>query len=544
MSNSTQNAQAFAEARRLHAAGRVAEAEQAYQQLVTLAEHREPVLLALAELYLQTGRVAQAIESLTALTQEVPDSLDYCTNLAVILEKGGQAEAAAAEYQRFLMRQPASANAHFNLALVFRNARNNAEAVAEYEAALQHGIDSPEEVYANLGVLYADMQQVDNARQAYAQALAIRPHYIPALFNLAGLLEEQGEREKACATYEQILEIDPGHADALSRVAHARRAESASDAMIGRLQNAITAARDEPAGRESLYFALGKTLDDIGDYEQAFDAYRSANLLGKRRTAAYRRDLTEQAVTGLIELFDADWLQRAAASGSASPIFVCGMFRSGSSLIEQILAAHPKIQTGGELDYLPWLLARRFAPYPESLRSISAEQIDSVASEYLEKVAALFPDAQHVTDKRPDNFLHLGLIRAMFPAARIVYTRRDRRDNSLSIYFQQLADDLAYATELANTLHYYDLHERLMTHWQKLLGESIFTVDYENLVRDPEPVLRALLDFLGLPWDKRCLEFHAAGTLAKTASLWQVRDPLHEDSVDRWKNYEPFIDGP
>jgi hypothetical protein len=146
-----------------------------------------------------------------------------------------------------------------------------------------------------------------------------------------------------------------------------------------------------------------------------------------------------------------------------------------------------------------------------------------------------------VTDKRPDNVLHLAVIRAMFPAAKIVHTRRELRDNCLSVWFQQLGASLSYATDLGDTAHYYRLQERLVARWHELLGENIFAVDYDELVRDPEPVLRALLEFLGLPWDEACLEFQRARSQVKTASLWQVRDPLHTRSSGRWRNYQQYI---
>jgi len=538
---STGNSRAFEDAQRLHAAGRLPEAERVYRELSTSAEYREIALAALAELYLQSGRATEAINMLTALTQVVPDSLDYCSNLAGVLEQTGQAEAAVAQYQRLLALRPDFADAHFNLALVYRNARRYSDAVAEYEAAIRLGIDRPEEVYSNLGVLYADMRLADQARQMYEQALAIEPRYVPALFNLAGLLEEQGERKQALGVYQQILDIDPAHCDALSRTAHAKRIESADDELISALRRAIAADTRDSLGRETLYFALGKVLDDIGDYGQAFDAYRAANALGKQRNPTYRRDMTEQAFNGLIELFDTDWLQRSRTTCGASPIFICGMLRSGSTLIEQILAAHPDVQIGGELDYLPWLIARRFAPYPERLRNITATELEPVAGEYLSRVKELLPNASNVTDKRPDNFLHLALIRAMFPAARIVYTKRNSRDNCLSMYFQQLGGNLGYATDLGDIGHYYGQHERLMEHWRSLSGNNIFTVDYDELVGEPEPVLRKLLGFLGLPWNDACLEYQNAESLVKTASVWQVREKLHSRSRGRWRNYRPYV---
>jgi tetratricopeptide (TPR) repeat protein len=297
---------------------------------------------------------------------------------------------------------------------------------------------------------------------------------------------------------------------------------------------------DEPA-REGLYFALGKVLDDAGQYDEAFKAYTAANELCKQRAPGYDRAAVEQAIDELISLFDRNWIEQAQTVCTAAPVFICGMFRSGSTLTEQILAAHPSMQKGDELDILPWLIKRRLAPFPERLRGISAQELEQVAAEYLSKLNDLFPGGEAITDKRPGNFLYLGLIRAMFPSARIVYTKRNLRDNCLSVYFQHLGSNFIYATDLTDIAHYYYQQERLMEHWRVCLGDNVFTVDYDKLVREPEPVLRALLAFLGLEWDDRCLDFHQAESLVKTASIWQVRDPLYTKSSGRWRNYEAHI---
>src|SRR5690606_26732668 len=157
----------------------------------------------------------------------------------------------------------------------------------------------------------------------------------------------------------------------------------------------------------------------------------------------------------LIDLFDAEWLERALTGSAEAPAFICGMFRSGSTLTEQILAGHPAITAGGEAGVLSSLIARRLSPYPERARSATREELGRLGTDYLRKLRELFPGEQVLTDKRPDNFLHLGLVKAMFPRARIIYTRRDPADNCLSIYFQQLDRNLGYATDLGNTAHYY-----------------------------------------------------------------------------------------
>ena len=533
--------QAFQRAAQLHARGRLSEAEQAYLELARAGEQREAALVALSDLYLQTGRAQQAVDTLISLTEEVPERLAYVVRLASLLESFGQSDAAIRHYVGFLDRQPDSADAHFNLALTYKNAKRLSDAEEAYNKAIQLGISNVEEVYSNLGVLYSGMRDAEKALKMYEAAIDIDPQYIPALFNLAGLYEEQGDRERAIELYRHVLSIEPRHWESLSRIANASRVAGDDDGLVREITQAIDATGDDQEGQESLYFALGKVLDELGRYDDAFDAYRNANELAKARNAPWNRAATERGIGSLISVFDRSWLERVSTSNAASPIFVCGMFRSGSTLTEQILAKHPSVQTAGEFGYLTQLVKRWLSPYPDRLRDIAAEQLNMVADEYMSKLQALFPGAANVTDKQPDNFLHLGLIRAMFPSARIVYTKRSRPDNCLSIYFAHLGNNLGYSRDLGDIAHYYDQHERLMAHWIDILGDRIFVVDYDELVVDPESVLRAMLEFLGLPWDERCLDFQDADVLVKTASIWQVREPLHAKSSGRWKNYEKYL---
>ena len=534
--------QSFEQARRLHSAGRLAEAETAYSELSRSTEHRETVLQALAQLYLQSQRPADAVDTLAALHREWPDKLAHCTRLASLLDALGQTASAITTYEQFLLRAPETATVFFNVALLYKKEKRHDEARIAYEKAIELGIDAPQEVYSNLGVLYSELRDADNAKLMYQRALEIAPDYLPALFNLAGLLEESGERQKAIEYYEKILAIDSRHHESRARIIHATRITSDQDALLTDLRQAIENSANDRFGVETLQYALGKSLDELGRYDEAFDAYKAANELARSRIPAYDGAATEQAVNQLIELFDANWIESAQSSSVFAPVFICGLFRSGSTLTEQVLASHPDVTAGGELDLLPWLLARRFASYPQGAANASRELIQAMADEYQSRLLEVFPSGGLVSDKRPDNFLHLGMIKAMFPSARIVYTRREPLDNCLSIYFQQLGGALSYSTKLDDTAHYYKQHERLMAHWQSCMDRNIHTIAYEELVQDPEPVLRRLLDFLGLEWDERCLDFKQAGNLVKTASIWQVRDELHSKSAGRWHNYASQLD--
>lgn len=537
----TQFEQAYEHARSLHGQGRLADAERAYRDLLAGDEHREEILRALVELYLQARRPQEAIDTLVTLTQIVPDRLYYYARLAALLEGLGQVDAAIGQYQRLLQRVPGHANAYFNLALLYRNDKRYQQALEAYQDAIRHGIDNVQEAWCNMGVLYSELRRGDEAREMYQRALAIEPGYIPALFNLASLHEEQGERQRAVELYQNILELNPRYWDALSRLVQAQKISDANRGMVDTLRRATEEARADPLSREGLFFALGKALDDLENYQEAFAAYQSANELGMLRNPPYNRDISEQAFNLMSGLFTRDRIRNAAGSSEAAPVFICGMFRSGSTLVEQILATHPAVTPGGELDYLPWLAARHLAPYPERVRDASRQEFETLANAYLARLQDLFPGAGVITDKRPDNFLYLGLIKILFPRARIIYTRRNPMDNCLSVYFQQLGGNLAYTTDLDNIAHYYQQHLRLMQHWTACFGDDIFNVDYEELIHAPEPVLRGLLGFLGLEWDDRCLSFQETGNLVKTASVWQVREELHSRSSGRWRHYAPFM---
>jgi hypothetical protein len=214
------------------------------------------------------------------------------------------------------------------------------------------------------------------------------------------------------------------------------------------------------------------------------------------------------------------------------------MLRSGSTLAEQVLAGHPDVRAGGELGLLPTLVQERLTPYPESLRSADAAQrLAELAANYRAQVARLFSEAPVVTDKRPDNYLHIGLVKAMFPGAKIIHTVRDALDTGLSIFFLHAAPSQAYATDLTHIGHHQRQYGRLMAHWKRLYPDDIFDLDYDRFVREPRIVLAELLAFCGLPWDERCLGFSERDNAVRTASVWQVRQPLYTASSGRWRPY-------
>ncbi len=463
------------------------------------------------------------------------------------LQRLDQVPEAIAAYQRALLDWPEHANSWFNLGLLFRQAGRPDEALVCYQRALNLGIANPEEVHLNRGVIYADyLRQDAEAERELRTALKLQPNFVPALLNLANIQEDRGRRDEAQELYRRVLELDPHSTLALARFANMQAPADCDAQLIGQLRAALDRGSLSDPGRALLGFALGRALDAKGAYGEAFTAYAAANATVRaaatRAGERYDRRALEQYVDRLIRISSAPPVQSAAGAGTGpAPIFICGMFRSGSTLAEQLLSQHPGVAAGGELAVLPALVAEQLSPFPESLAAKTPNDLEPLARRYREAVAALFPGAAYVTDKRPDNFLYIGLIKSLFPDAKIVHTTREPLDNCLAIYFLHLDLALSYATDLMDIGHYYREYRRLMTHWRMLYGDDIIELNYDRFVHEPSSVAQGLFEALGWRWDPAYLERPRADSSVKTASVWQVREPLYQSSSGRSRHYEPQL---
>ena len=422
-------------------------------------------------------------------------------------------------------------------------------ALESYRQALDRGVPGPEEAHLNRGVIYTDcLGQPAAAAREFESALALNPRYVPALLNLGNLREDLGDAAAAAAAYERILALEPHHPVALARYASLRTARGPDPGVVARLRDALACPGLDPADRATLGFALAGALDKTAEYDAAFAAASDANRESRRSADVFgipRYDPVahERFVDALIE---ASRVGQAHATsgvgGRVEPIFVCGMFRSGSTLVEQLLAGHPRVAAGGEIDFLPRAVQTTLAPFPASMSQVSPATLTQLATQYLDLLERRHPGAGVVVDKRPDNFLYIGLVKALFPRARIVHTVRDPLDNCLSVYFLHLDPRMAYALDLRDTAHYYGQYRRLMAHWKSLYGEDIHDVDYDRLVREPRPVVAELLEFCGLDWSEDCLTFTGRTHAVRTASVWQVRQPLYRHASGRSAHYARHLE--
>jgi Tfp pilus assembly protein PilF len=466
---------------------------------------------------------------------------------AARLERAGRLAEAAATWRQLLASSPTSADGWYNLALLLRRMGEFVAALEAYAQALRHGARAPEEIHLNRAVIFADGLRQEAAAEAELRtALTLNPRYVPALQNLGNLCEDLGRRDEAATLYERILELEPRSFEALARRAQLAAVDARDEPLLGRLRAALADPAAGAADRASLGFALARLLDGAGAYAPAFSAAAAANRASResvRPAARYDRASQERLIDALIAAFPRVETGRPPArprpgqAPLARPIFICGMWRSGSTLTEQLLARHSGVTAGGELDLLPRLAQSFLTPFPQAAATLSATACSELAERYRRDLAALFPGAGLVTDKRPDNFLLIGLIKRLFPQAKVVHTTRDALDTCLSIFFLHLDPRVSWALELGDIAHYFGQYRRLMRHWRSLYGEDILDFNYDALVRDPRPMAQRLLAFCSLPWDERCLEFADRGGSVTSASVWQVREPLYQRSSGRARHY-------
>lgn len=468
---------------------------------------------------------------------------DFLLQSASRLREQGRYAEAAKQYQAVVRATPQSATSWYNLGFCQRMSGQYDEALASYQQAIDRNVTQPEEAHLNRAAILADaMRREDEAQRELKRALKINPRYTPALINLANLAEDYGRRSESAELYARALNIEPSNWEALARYANVLVAPDDVQAAIPRLQAAVARRALADVDRANLGFALGRLLDLDRQYDAAFDAYAAANVASRSAYGgAYDHAAEDHLAARIMKVF-ADVPELPGQSSEWAPIFICGMFRSGSTLAEQVLAGHPRVSPCGELSLMPELVAANVSPFPEQAVGLDAGAIAALAEAYKAKIASLFPKADIVTDKWLSNFLYVGLIKRMFPRAKIVHTVREPLDNALSVHFLHLDSSFGYATDLMDTAHQLLLTRRLMAHWQVLYPDDVISFDYDEFVREPRAAAQALIAALGLEWDEECLAFHRRRNAVKTASVWQVREPLYTTSSGRWKNYAAHLE--
>jgi tetratricopeptide (TPR) repeat protein len=532
---------AIARAREEFAARRFANAERTLLDALDPARSDLALLDALVALYLETGQLPACARVLARLVEVAPTEPGRYHTYAGVLERLGRGGEAGPLYERLVLHRPDDALAQFNLGCCLRREGRLEEALAAHERAIALGVEQTQDAWTNAGVILAELGRHDRSRAAFESALALDPQWTPALYNLALWHEEHGAPDAARDNFERVLAVDPGNHATLARLAHVRTIERRDDPLFVRLAAALQDGSPSPAAREDLHFALGKAHDDCGDHDAAFTSFEAGNRLARERAGSYDRGATEQTFATIEQSFSRAWLDACAPISQAPLVFVCGLFRTGSTLLEQMLAAGSDLDAGGEIGWLHARIPWRTPDWPRRVAAAPVAELEALGRGYVDHLATTFPQARRVIDKRPDNFLLLGLLKGLFPNARFLHTVRDPRDTALSIYFQQLGDRFAWANDLADIAHYTACHRALMAHWRTLFADAVLDVQYETLVHDPRPETQRVCAWLGAQWCEAMLRPDALRSRVRTASVAQVRRPLFASSVGRWRSYAAHL---
>lgn len=394
------------------------------------------------------------------------------------------------------------------------------------------------EPWLALGQLLASEGADEQALDVYRRGLEAVPHSADLRYAYGRALEDAGDRPRARECYEALVAAFPEAPRPFASLLGLLRGD-AGQALVVAANALLHSAAIGDEDRAAIGYALGKVHDARADFDEAMACWRLANEARRKMRGGLDLRAFRLLLNDLRRDFTAAAFQPPShgnPAGGDDLVFVLGMPRSGTTLVEQILAAHPQVHGCGELTSIPAIVGGlpaqgRTSRLPEGMR-------DALAAEYLAASRRRAPaSATRRVDKQPLNFLYLGQIALLFPEARIVWCRRDPRDVAISIYGEDFSPESTYATDLGEILGFVRLQEEMMAHWRQVIPNPLHEVRYEALVQDPETGTRALVDFLGLPWDPACLGFHEVARSVGTPSRWQVRQPVHSRSVGRWSNY-------
>jgi tetratricopeptide (TPR) repeat protein len=480
---------------------------------------------------------------------------------------------AAEAFTRAVQVEPSLGNLHFNLALARQAEGRLADAIVSVRRAMTLDPSVPV-LPAKLGQLLLASGDSFQAAEVLRRALSMDPASIPVHLNLAQALTDLGELDEAerltraalflnprdatahrmlgrvhqlrgkfsdaVTAFEAAIARDPTQAAAHFALAYSLPFREENRPILARIETLLSREDLPDADRTLLAYAAGKAFDDLGEYETAFPHFVTANTLAlKSAGRRFDPELETLKVDRLIEIFASE-NQLGETDQTDRPIFIVGMIRSGTTLVEQVLSRHPDIAPGGELAFWSERQPRLIFDYVAARET--GVDFTETRLDYDAELNRISPHARHVTDKMPLNYSSLGLIRAAYPAARIIHCRRDPRDTALSIYLTPYRRGPDFAHDLDNIAVAYQQYDRLMAHWRRVIPASnFFEVDYEHLVTEPEATTRAMIVFLGLDWNEACLDPAANDRPVNTPSQWQVRQPVYRQSVGRWRNYESYL---
>ena len=520
--------------------GKLDEAVLAFKKALLIKPDYAEVHYNLGNAFRDQEKLQEAIESYGNALSMKPDHADAYLNLGNALKEQGKLDQAIEAYSKALSIKPDYADAYLNMGVTLKEQGKLDEAIVASHKALSIKPDYVE-AYLNMGAIFEDQEKLDEAIGAYNKAISIKPDYADAHLNMGNVLKVQGKLDEAIEAYNKAISIKPDYADALLNISSIRKF-TRKDEQFLQVQELYKSDGLSDEKRCKISFTLAKMYEDVGELDQAFRHLFAGNALRKKLLKySFKQDV--DLFNRLKETqphFSINSLEIKESSIKPTPIFILGMPRSGTSLVEQIISSHSKVAGAGELKLVQHLGKK----LPLSPKSISIEAISEFRQRYLSELSKLSYGKHFVTDKMPHNFLFIPLICAAFPEAKIVHVQRSPAATCWSNYKQYfLEEGLGYCYDLKDVVSYYSLYSDLMEFWQSEYSDRIYNLNYEKLTTDQKGETKKLINYLGLNWDEACLAPHKNKRRVRTASIQQVRQKIYQGSSETWRKYGPFLNG-
>jgi tetratricopeptide (TPR) repeat protein len=528
----------------LHQRGRSAEALPLLDRSLLLAPTNPQYRSNFAGVLNRLGRGAEAVRFYREALELKPDYLDALINLGMLYAGRGDYMQALPVFDSALAVDPASYAAWYSRAETLQQLARTSEAIEAYRRAAAAAAQDPR-AQLTLASALREVGALEEAQHCCERALELNPGYAEAENSLGNVLSMRGDLAGAERHFRSAIRLQPGHAGGYHNLADLKRLTPEDPMWPELMRLAARASELPPEQAISLHFALGKVWEAQGDYPRAFTHLAAGNRL-KRSTLNYDEARQRRFFEDFIRVFDADFMQRRTDAGGDDerPLFIVGMPRSGTTLVEQILASHSAVHGAGEMHALRNCLRLDLPPdnddydLPQQLAGLAAPDFRRIAERYSGFLGTVAPaSAERVTNKLPGNMVFVGLIHILYPRARIIHCRREPLDTCLSCFSKLFSTGYPFSYELGELGRFYRMYDALMAGWRSLLPGRMWEISYEELVGDVEGETRRLLEYCGLPWDDACLKFYDSPRAVRTASLAQVRKPIYAGSIGRWRHY-------